>query len=62
MNFEALFKVIVTAIIGMVISTFASFTTDLTAIKTRSLLLEKNIDVIQKKVDEIHWFLTKKEK
>ena len=62
MNFEAIFKVVITTIIGLVVSTFASFTTDLASIKTKTMLLEKNIDNIHKKVDQIHWYLTKKDK
>lgn len=62
MSFEGVFKVVVTTVIGLVVSTFAAFTTDLASIKTKTMLLEKNIDNIHKKVDQIHWYLTKKEK
>ena len=60
MSFESVFKIIITTVIGVVISTFAAFTTDLASIKTKTILLEKNIDSVNKKLDEIHWYLTKK--
>lgn len=60
MSFDGVFKIIITTIIGLVVSSFAAFTTDLASIKTKTMLLEKNIDNIDKKLDQIHWYLTKK--
>lgn len=59
MDFSGVVKLLVASIIGLFVSAFASMSTDLAGTKTRLQLLEKNIEKIGSKVDQIHWYLTK---
>lgn len=55
MDFEAVFKVVVGAIISLTIAAFASMTKDVTANKVKIDGLQNSIKRTEKMVDDIHW-------
>jgi hypothetical protein len=59
MDFSGIFKILIASVIGLFVSAFASMSTDLAGTKTRLQLLEKNIEKIATRVEQIHWYLTK---
>lgn len=55
MDFEAVFKVTIGAIISLAIAAFASMTKDVTSNKVRIDGLQNSIMRTEKMVDDIHW-------
>lgn len=55
MEFEAVFKIIIGAIISLVIAGFASMTKDVTANKVKIDGLQHSVKRTEKMVDDIHW-------
>ena len=55
MEFEAVFKVIIGAMISLVIAGFASMTKDVTANKVKIDGLQHSVKRTEKMVDDIHW-------
>jgi hypothetical protein len=55
MEFEAVFKVVVGAIISLVIASFASMSKDVTANKVKIDGLQNSVKRTEKMVDDIHW-------
>jgi len=54
-EFEAVFKVIIGAMISLVIAGFASMTKDVTANKVKIDGLQHSVKRTEKMVDDIHW-------
>lgn len=57
MEFEAVFKIVVGAIISVVIASFASMSKDVTTNKVRIDSLEKSVKSTEKMVNDLHWHL-----
>ena len=57
MEFEAIFKIAVGAIISLVIASFASMSKDVTTNKVRIDGLEKSVKRTEKMVNDLHWHL-----
>lgn len=55
MDYEAVFKVVIGAIISLTIAAFASMTKDVTANKVKIDGLQDSIKRTEKMVDDIHW-------
>lgn len=55
MEFEAVFKIVVGAVISVVIAAFASMTKDVTSNKVKIDGLQNSIKRTEKMVDDIHW-------
>lgn len=55
MEFEAVFKIVVGAIISLTIAAFASMTKDVTANKVKIDGLQQSVKRTEKMVDDIHW-------
>ena len=60
MEFEAIFKIVVGAIISVVIASFASMSKDVTTNKVRIDGLEKSVKRTEKMVNDLHWHLLRK--
>lgn len=57
MEFEAIFKIVIGAIISLVIASFASMSEDVTTNKVRIDGLEKSVKRTEKMVNDLHWHL-----
>lgn len=55
MEFEAVFKIILTSIIGLVISGYAMMSKDVTSNKVKIDGLQQSVKRTEKMVDDIHW-------
>ena len=60
MQFEAIFKIVVAAIIGLVISSFGSMSKDVTSNKVKIESLDNSIKRTEKMVNDIHGYLLRK--
>ena len=60
MQFEAIFKIIVAAIIGLVISSFGSMSKDVTSNKVKIESLDNSIKRTERMVNDIHGYLLRK--
>ena len=60
MQFEAIFKIVVAAIIGLVISSFGSMSTDVTSNKVKIESLDNSIKRTERMVNDIHGYLLRK--
>ncbi len=60
MEFEAIFKIVVAAIIGLVISSFGSMSKDVTSNKVKIESLDNSIKRTEKMVNDIHGYLLRK--
>tara|TARA_Y100000004_G_scaffold36269_1_gene38906 strand:+ start:463 stop:648 length:186 start_codon:yes stop_codon:yes gene_type:complete len=59
-EFEAIFKIVVAAIIGLVISSFGSMSKDVTSNKVKIESLDNSIKRTEKMVNDIHGYLLRK--
>ena len=62
MEFDAIFKVVIGAIISLVVVSFASMTKDVTANKVRIDNLDNSIKRTEKMVNDIHGYLLRRKK
>ena len=62
MDGQSITKVIVTAVIGLAIVSFATTTQDVTANKVRIDKVEGSIDKMSKQMDDVHWHLIRKDR
>ena len=62
MEFEYLFKVIVGACVGLIISALASMNTDVTSNKVEIKNIKSNINKMSKQMDDIHWHIIRRNK
>tara|TARA_A100001201_G_scaffold114191_1_gene97856 strand:- start:108 stop:293 length:186 start_codon:yes stop_codon:yes gene_type:complete len=60
MQFEAIFKIVVAAIIGLVISSFGSMSKDVTSNKVKIESLDNSIKRTERMVNDIHGYLLRK--
>ena len=60
MQFEAVFKIVVAAIIGLVISSFGSMSKDVTSNKVKIESLDNSIKRTERMVNDIHGYLLRK--
>ena len=62
MNFEAVFKIIVGAVISMVVASYSVMKDSVVSNKVKIENLDTNMNKMGRKIDEIHWFLLKERK
>ena len=62
MDYGTLVRIIITAVVGLVIASAASVNQDVTRNKVRIKNTEEKLQQIGKQVNEIHWYLLKREK
>tara|TARA_B100000424_G_scaffold268345_1_gene262947 strand:- start:2001 stop:2189 length:189 start_codon:yes stop_codon:yes gene_type:complete len=62
MNFEAVFKIIVGAVISMVVASYSMMKDSVVSNKVKIENLDTNMNKMGRKIDEIHWFLLKERK
>ena len=62
MNFEAVFKSIVGAVISMVVASYSVMKDSVVSNKVKIENLDTNMNKMGRKIDEIHWFLLKERK
>ena len=60
MQFEHVFKIIVGSAVGLAIAGYSSMTKDVIRNTTEIQQVKKTIMRMDKKVEEIHWYLLKK--
>lgn len=60
MEFEAIFKVVVGAVITLVIASYASMSEDVTSNKVKIDNLNTSIKRTEKMVQDLHWHLLRK--
>ena len=60
MEFEAVFKIIVGAVISLVIASYASMSKDVTSNKVKIDGLENSVKRTEKMVNDLHWHLLRK--
>ena len=62
MDGQTIAKIIVTAVIGLTIVSFATTTQDVTTNKVRIDKVEGSIDKMSKQMDDVHWHLIRKDR
>lgn len=62
MQFEHVFKIIVGSVVGLAIAGYSAMTKDVVRNTTEIQQVKKTIIKMDKKVEEIHWFLLKSKK
>lgn len=62
MEFEHIFKIIVGSLIALVVTGYSSMTKDVSTNKVEINNIKNTIIKMDKKVEEIHWFLLKSKK
>lgn len=62
MNFEAVFKVVVGAVISMVIASYSMMRDSVISNKVKIENVDNSMKSMGKKIDQIHWFLLKERK
>tara|TARA_Y100000114_G_scaffold56645_1_gene51854 strand:+ start:350 stop:538 length:189 start_codon:yes stop_codon:yes gene_type:complete len=62
MQFEHIFKLIVGSAVGLAIAGYSAMTKDVVRNTTEIKQVKKTIMKMDKKVEEIHWFLLKSKK
>tara|TARA_B100000809_G_scaffold40563_1_gene35413 strand:+ start:550 stop:741 length:192 start_codon:yes stop_codon:yes gene_type:complete len=62
MDGQSIVKIIVTAVIGLTIVSFATTTQDVTANKVRIDKVESSVDKMSKQMDDVHWHLIRKDR
>lgn len=60
MEFESIFKIVIAAIIGLVISSFVSMSEDVISNKAKIESLDNSIKRTEKMVNDIHGYLLRK--
>ena len=61
-EFDAIFKVVIAAVISLVIASFASMTKDVTSNKVRIDNLDNSVKRTEKMVNDIHSYLLRRKR
>ena len=62
MDGQSIAKIIVSAVIGLTIVSFATTTQDVTANKVKIDKIEHSIEKMGKQMDDVHWHLIRKDR
>ena len=62
MEFEHIFKIIIGSLVALVVTGYSSMTKDVSTNKVEIKNIKSTIIKMDKKVEEIHWFLLKSNK
>ena len=62
MEFEHIFKIIIGSLVALVVTGYSSMTKDVSTNKVEIKNIKSTIIKMDKRVEEIHWFLLKSKK